>query len=225
MSTVTRRSDDWLLNQLPVAMVQEGFFRGFVSIFQEVASTYLQHADGIPHLTEFDVTPAPLLPWLGSWVGVDVVDPELDETRQRRLVATASRALAWRGTRKGLEAWLEVITDAPVTIEDPGGVYAEGDSPMRAPIVRVRTSGTGWLSASDFVKVVLAELPVHLSLELYVDHELVHPQLVPAENAVAEALDPTPDDDLEPDDLEADDDLEPDEHPDPDDDDPEESRG
>lgn len=180
MTTTTRRSPDWLLNQLPVAMVSEEFFRGFVSIFQDVATTYLEHADGIGHLTEVDVTPAPLLPWLGSWVGVDVVDPELDELRQRRLVATAARALAWRGTRRGLEAWLEVITDSPVTVEDPGGVFPAGESPVRAPIVRVHTNGTGWMSRDDFTKVVLAEIPVHVALELYVDHQLVHPAIAPA---------------------------------------------
>jgi phage tail-like protein len=222
VSTATRRSNDWLLDQLPVAMAQERFFRGFVSIFQDVATSYLEHADGIPHLTEVDVTPAPMLPWLGSWVGVDVVDPELDEIRQRQLVATAARALAWRGTRIGLESWLEVITGGDVVVEDPGGVYGEGEAPMRAPIVRVRTDGTGWLSTADFVKVVLAELPVHISLELYVDHQLVHPPLEPALDVheVAEALDLTAP-------IETTDDTDDtgDAGDTPEDDDPEETRG
>ena len=187
MSTTVRRSPDWLIDQLPVAMVQEDFFRRFVSIFQDVGTSYLEHADGIPHLVQVDVTPAPMLPWLGSWVGVDVVDPELDEVRQRRLVATACRALAWRGTRVGLQAWLEVITDAPVTIEDPGGVFRKGGAPMQAPILRVHTAGTGWMTEREFTKVVLAEIPVHLSLELYIDHRLVHPSLAPTDHAVAEA--------------------------------------
>lgn len=179
MSATVRRSPDWLLNQLPVAMVQEPFFRGFASIFQAVATTYVGQADGIGHLTEVDVTPTPMLPWLGSWLGVDVIDPSLDELRQRQLVATASTVMAWRGTRKGLQAWLEAITQDEVTIEDPGGVHLEGEAPMRAPILRVHTAGTGWLSTADFTKVVLAEIPVHISLELYVDHQLVHPQIAP----------------------------------------------
>lgn len=190
--TIVRRPDDWLLRQLPVAMVQEDFFRRFVSIFQEVASTYLDRVDGIQYLTEIDVTPTPMLPWLGSWVGVDVVDPTLPDLRQRQLVATAARALAWRGTAYGLELWLRVITGTDdVVIEDPGGVYREGDAPVRAPIVRVRTSSTGWLGTEDFVKVVLAELPAHISLELYVEHQLVHPRLAPEPTPVHDTVDET----------------------------------
>jgi phage tail-like protein len=192
VSATLRRSPDWLIDQLPVAMVQERFFRGFVSIFQDVATTYLEQADGIGHLTEVDVTPTPMLPWLGSWLGVDVVDPTLDDLRQRQLVATASKAMAWRGTRVGLQAWLEALTQGEVTIDDPGGVYLEGESPMQAPIVRIHTSGTGWMSTAEFARVVLAELPVHLSLELYVDHQLVHPQLE-ATPVVTAHDDPAPD--------------------------------
>lgn len=194
MSTTVRRSPDWLLNQLPVAMVQERFFRGFASIFQAVATTYLEQADGIGHITEVDVTPTPMLPWLGSWLGVDVIDPSLDELAQRQLVSTASTVMAWRGTRRGLQAWLEVLTQGEVTIEDPGGVYLEGEAPMRAPILRVRTATTGWMSATEFTKVVLAEIPVHISLELYVGQQLIHPQLAPVPYA---ADDTTATDDTE----------------------------
>jgi phage tail-like protein len=190
--TVVRRPPDWLVRQLPVAMVQEDFFRRFVSIFQHVSTSYLDAVDGLEHLTDVTVAPTPLLPWLGSWLGVDVVDPTLDELLQRQLVSTAGSALGWRGTHRGVEAWLEAITGAPVTIDDPGGVFREGEAPMRAPIVRVHTSGTGWMTPAAFAKVVQAELPANLTLELYVDHQLVplgvEPEPEPEPAAAAEAV-------------------------------------
>ena len=189
--TVARRPPDWLLNQLPVGMVQDDFFRRFVGIFQEVATSYVEAADGVEHVADPAVAPAPLLPWLGSWLGTNVIDASLDIDTQRRLVAAAGHTLAWRGTRRGLTEWLHVLTGGPVLIDDPGGVHREGESPVQAPIVRVRVISTGWLPEDEFVDLVRAELPAHVGLELFVGDRLVAtpPELEPEpEPAPAAAL-------------------------------------
>ena len=133
-------------------MVQDDFFRRFVSIFQDVASTYLDTTDGLQHVTDVAVTPTPMLPWLGSWLGTRVIDPSLDEADQRRLVRAAGQALAWRGTRRGLTGWLQVLTGGPVLIDETGGVHREGEAPWRAPRVVIRVSSTvvPVLSCSSF---------------------------------------------------------------------------
>ena len=168
-----RRSPDWLLDQLPVGMVQDDFFRRFVGIFQEVATSYVDAADGVEHVADPAVVPAPLLPWLGSWLGTEVIDASLDVDTQRRLVMAAGRTMAWRGTRRGLTEWLHVLTGGPVLIDDPGGVHREGESPQRAPVVRIRVISTGWLPEDEFTDLVRAELPAHVGLELFVGDRLV----------------------------------------------------
>lgn len=197
---MSRRSPDWLLDQLPVGMVQEDFFRRFVSIFQEVATSYLELADGMEHVVDPAVAPAPVLPWLGTWLGTNVIDPDLGVKAhedlgvdvQRRLVRAAGRTLAWRGTRRGVTEWLQAITGGPVLIDDPGGVYREGEAPVRAPIVRITVRSTGWMPEDEFVELVRSELPAHVGLELHVGDRLVaSPQLL-AEGGDADA--PTPPD-------------------------------
>ena len=175
IEAVHRRPPDWLLRQLPVGMVQDDFFRRFVSIFQEVAGSFLDAADSMEHLVDRTVAPTPALSWLASWIGNDVVDPSLDEDVQRQLILATGRALMWRGTRRGLEQWLTVVSGGPITLEESGGVYREGDAPWSPPVVRIRVEGTGWLADEPFVRVVLAELPAHVSLELFVGERRLHP--------------------------------------------------
>jgi phage tail-like protein len=171
--SVARRQQDWLLDQLPVGMVQDDFFRRFVSIFQEVATSYVEAADGVEHVADPTVAPAQLLPWLGTWLGTSVIDPSLDIDTQRRLVIASGRTMAWRGTRRGLTEWLNVLTGGPVLIDDPGGVHREGEAPELPPVVRIRVMSSGWLPEDEFVALVRAELPAHVGLELFVGDRLV----------------------------------------------------
>ena len=98
------RHPRWLVDQLPVGMVQSDFFVRFVALFQEVASTLLDDADLVEHIPDVTVTPAPMLQSLASWIGVDVVDASLPEQLQRTIVASSSRSLAHRGTVRGLRS-------------------------------------------------------------------------------------------------------------------------
>ena len=103
------RHPRWLVDQLPVGMVQSDFFVRFVALFQEVASTLLDDADLVEHIPDVTVTPAPMLQCLASWIGVDVVDASLPEQLQRTIVASSSRSLAHRGTVRGLREFVEML--------------------------------------------------------------------------------------------------------------------
>ncbi|MGH9136347.1 MAG: phage tail protein [Acidimicrobiales bacterium] len=165
---MTRRRADWLVGQLPVAMVGEDFFRRFVSIFQEVGGSFLDDADNVEHIVDPTVAPLPLVPWLGSWIGVESIDPSLPDPLQRRIVRQSAAILAWRGTRRGMAAFLELLTGAEAEIEENGGVWREGEAPTGPPLVRIRARSTGWMPDDDFVTLVRAELPAQVALELYV---------------------------------------------------------
>ncbi len=63
---VSRHGDpDWMVNQLPVGMVQNDFFVRFVSIFQDVATTLLDDADNLEHIPDLTVTPTSMISLLG----------------------------------------------------------------------------------------------------------------------------------------------------------------
>lgn len=165
----------WMLQQLPSGMLTDDFFTRFVSIFQEQANTLMAHADNVPHLADPTLAPPEMVRWLASWIGVDALDAALPEQLQREIVRTAARTLAWRGTRTGLQQFLEVFSGGPAVVEDGGGVWTEGTAPTDTAWVVMRVESTGSLAEEDFVALVADEVPAHVRAELWVAGRKVWP--------------------------------------------------
>ena len=162
------RREGWLLRQLPVGMLEDDFFRRFVSIFQELGDTLLEGADNLSNVVDVTVAPEPVVRWLGSWLGVTSIDASMPHELQRHIVRTSAAMLPWRGTRRGLQQFLELISGTPATVEDSGGVFPEGTAPEEDPVVRMHVESTGWLTDSEFVELVRDEVPAHVAVELVV---------------------------------------------------------
>lgn len=162
------RDPNWMLNQLPVGMLASDFFVRFVSIFQELGTSLLADADNIENAIDLTVAPDELVRWLGSWIGIDSIDPSLPDGLQRRIVASSSRTLAWRGTAVGLRRFLELASDGPARVIDGGGVWRDGEAPADTAWVRMEVESTGWLPEADFVALVRDEVPAHVRAELHV---------------------------------------------------------
>jgi len=179
------RRDDWLIAQLPVGMVEDDFFVRFVSIFQHLATTIMEGVDNLENVVDVTVAPEPMVRWLASWIGVTAIDASLPHQLQREIVRASARMLAWRGTRHGLRQFLELVSGGPVTIEDGGGVYAEGGAPRDPAWVRMRVTSTGWLPEADFVALVRDEVPAHVTTELWVGERQIWPAPQAASDIVA----------------------------------------
>jgi phage tail-like protein len=162
------RSPHWMVNQLPVGMLDNDFFVRFVSIFQELGSSLLEDADNVDNLLDLAVAPDAMVRWLGSWIGTDAIDPSLSDELQRRIVAGAATTLTWRGTARGLTRFLELTSGGPAAVEDGGGVWRDGEAPADTAWVRMRVESTGWMHEADFVDLVRDEVPAHVRAELYV---------------------------------------------------------
>ncbi len=171
---MTRRSD-WLLNQLPMGMLEDDFFTRFVAIFQDVATTMLEGVDNLDNIVDVTVAPEPVVRWLGSWLGVASIDSSLPHELQRRIVRESAKILAWRGTRRGLEGFLGLVSGGPVSVEESGGVFPEGEAPRLPPHVRMQVESTGWVAEEDFVALVADELPAHVTFELFVGERQLWP--------------------------------------------------
>jgi phage tail-like protein len=163
------RHPQWLINQLPVGMLQSDFFVRFVSIFQELGTALMEDADLVQHVPDAAVTPVPMISHLASWIGVDTIDRSLPERQQRVILASSAKALAHRGTVQGLKGYLEMLSGTDAVVVDGGGVWAEGDAPDDCAWVRMTVGGTGHLSEDEFVAMVRDEIPAHVRAELWID--------------------------------------------------------
>ena len=162
------RHPRWLVDQLPVGMVQSDFFVRFVGMFQEVATTLLDDADLVEHVADATVTPVPMLQYLAGWIGVDSVDQSLAEDLQRTIVRSSAHSLAHRGTVSGLRGFVEMLSGGPAEVVDGGGIWPEGESPGDVAWVTITVAGTGHLSEDEFVALVRDEVPAHVRVEMWV---------------------------------------------------------
>ncbi len=161
---------NWLVDQLPVGMTQDTMLVRFVTIFQQLANGLLDHLDDMPHLGDISVTPDVMVRYLGSWVGLDWVDPSLTIRDQRELVRRYSKDLMWRGTNSGMRRLLTLVTgDDHAVVTDSGGVYLFGEAHDTEPHVHIQVASCGaWASEADLVDIVRSELPASVSFDLVV---------------------------------------------------------
>lgn len=169
------RRDDWLLHQLPVGMAEDDFLFRFVSIFQRVGDTVVHQIDTLPHMFDPSVAPEPMVQSMAQWLGVDWLDSSIDGRLQREIVLKYAELIQWRGTKRGLETLLELLSGSPATVRDSGGVFAEGESPAAAPHVRLDVESAGWNTPADLVRIVRDELPATVTFDLWIAGERVWP--------------------------------------------------
>jgi phage tail-like protein len=161
----------WLARQLPVVMQQDDFTRRFLAVFEEVADTLVHSVESAALVADPTVTPAPLLPWLGSWIA-GPVDPGggSGSLRERDWLQAQSRALGARGTRAGLRCWLGLLSGGrPVEITDGGGVHREGETPAdEIGWVRVTMPLGEGVDARQVLDLIREEVPIGVAVELVV---------------------------------------------------------
>jgi phage tail-like protein len=176
----SRRNPRWLIDQMPVGMLDSEFFVQFLSLFQELGDTLLEGADNIENVVDPTVAPDAMVRWMGSWIGVDSVDPSLPRELQRMIVRSSARTMSWRGTRAGLEQFLEMTSGGPAQVVDGGGVWREGKAPADTAYVTMTVASTGWLEEGDFVALVRDEVPAHVRAELWIGDRQVWSSAVEA---------------------------------------------
>jgi phage tail-like protein len=92
-------------------------FRRFLFLFQHMMTTVTERIDGIPSLTDPMTSDPRFLPWISSWVGFEL-DESLPLHQQRELVRRSIRLYRTRGTRRGVEEMIMVLTATEVRIEE-----------------------------------------------------------------------------------------------------------
>ena len=175
-----RRPEHWLLAQLPSWMREDDFFARFVSMFEVIATTHLDHVDQLEHVFDLNVAPPEMVRALGRCMGVDLLDPGLDETVQREVLIEMGLLARLQGTKRRLTRVLELVTRERVEVIDSGAVVIDGGAPPAPPHVRIRVESTGWMDEDDLVALVRRELPASVTFELWLGDRPLWPAPEPA---------------------------------------------
>jgi phage tail-like protein len=175
--------DGWLVGAMPVVMQEDFLLTRFVSIFEEISSSVRYAVEKSVDVADVSVAPGPMLRYLGEWVQAPAMHDQLPIALQRRIVRASGETMAERGTAGALERLLAAVTGATATVHDSGGVFADGAAPIGPATVVVRISGTGHLSEAEVRKLVRAEVPAHIPVEVFLSDAIALPTTTPAEVA------------------------------------------
>jgi phage tail-like protein len=115
------------------------------------------------------LAPEDFVDWLGSWMGL-LLDERLPLDRKRAFVAQAWELFRIRGTRRGLQRVVEVITGGNVEVSDTGGAAsatapgaAFPGSPNFAVLVRIRVDDPAGVSRGYVESLVSNAKPAHVT--------------------------------------------------------------
>jgi len=112
---------DYLFRNLPAiyrAQGTEGFLYRFLSLFGDILEEMEDEVFGIHHSLNPDTARSDFLPWLASWVALDL-DETWSELRRRELIRRAVDLYKWRGTIKGIKTFVEIYTGVVPDILEP----------------------------------------------------------------------------------------------------------
>jgi phage tail-like protein len=108
------------LQYLPrVYQEQDELMGRFLMLFESFWAPIDAQTDHLAYYFDPEFTPSALLPWLATWVDL-ALDERWPEDKRRRLLSKAVSLYRKRGTRRGLQEYLEIYTGARVQISEHG---------------------------------------------------------------------------------------------------------
>lgn len=105
------------LQYLPEIYQNDDFTSRFLMLFESFWKPLSQQIDQIDNYFDPNLTPAPFVPWLASWIGMPV-DASLPLERVRSLLKNALMLFQCRGTLLALKTYLEIYTAGKVQITE-----------------------------------------------------------------------------------------------------------
>jgi phage tail-like protein len=118
------------LQYLPAPYQGDAVLGRFLKIFEGTLAPIEQMIDGAANYFDPRLTPAEFLPWLASWLGVEL-DENWPLAERRELLARAAELLRRQGTRYALRESLRLYAGAtPLIVENFSGLRLGQDSLM-----------------------------------------------------------------------------------------------
>lgn len=108
------------LRYLPrIYQEQDEVMGRYLMLFESFLAPIEGQIDSLPYYFDPAMTPIKLLPWLATWVDL-TLDDHWPEAKRRQLLKAAVSLYRKRGTRRGLQEYLEIYTGAQVQISEHG---------------------------------------------------------------------------------------------------------
>jgi phage tail-like protein len=128
------------LKYLPAFYEEDELMGRFLMLFESFWEPISGQIDHVPVYFDPRMTQPELLPWLASWIGLNL-DERWPESSRRRLLSSAVALFRKRGTRRGLQEYLEVFTGRkPQIVEQGANNMRLGSDARLGPSVALGTS-------------------------------------------------------------------------------------
>jgi phage tail-like protein len=159
---------------LPGVYLEDSLAQRFTEGLDTVLAPVFVTLDCLEAYLDPWLTPRDFLPWLASWVGIEL-DETWPEDRQRAMVAAAARLHRDRGTHRGLAEYVELLTGGEVELVESGGTQWSAESGAAAPgtatpllQVIVRVSDPNSVNQARLDRAVRDARPAHLPYQVHV---------------------------------------------------------
>jgi phage tail-like protein len=128
------------LKYLPAFYEEDDLMGRMLMLFESFWAPINAQVDQLPVYLDPRMTQPELLPWLASWIGLNL-DERWPEASRRRLLSSAVALFRKRGTRRGLQEYLEVFTGRkPQIVEQGANNMRLGSDARLGPSIALGTS-------------------------------------------------------------------------------------
>jgi phage tail-like protein len=103
------------LDYLPAFYREDELMGRFLMLFESFWAPIEGQIDHLPFYFDPQMTPSDFLPWLASWLDL-ALDEHWPEERRRQLIGSAASLYRKRGTKRGLQEYLEIYAGGKVQI-------------------------------------------------------------------------------------------------------------
>jgi phage tail-like protein len=127
------------LQYLPAIYQSDDFMGRFLMLFESFWGPIEQQIDNIPYYLDPDMAPPDFVPWLASWLDLSF-DQHWSEEKRRRLLRRIASLYRKRGTKAGLQEYLEIFSGGRVEItEHRSGNFRLGPETRLGPGIALGT--------------------------------------------------------------------------------------
>jgi phage tail-like protein len=140
IATVTISTKGQYLKYLPAIYQEDDLMGRLLMLFESFWAPIETQIDGLSLYFDPCMTPSEFLPWLASWLSL-VLDQRWPEERQRQLLRSAVSLYRRRGTKKGLEDYVEIYTGTkPRIVEHRAYDFRLGSDARLGPGIALGTT-------------------------------------------------------------------------------------
>ena len=172
---LTQRSK--YLQYLPPIYSESDFVGRFLMIFESILGPIEDVIGNLSYYFDPLTAPEELLPWLASWVNVEV-DESWPIEKRRQLIRYAVELFRWRGTSRGLKEYLRIYAGVePRITENYGGMPLTdqsrlglntvlGSSDRHTFTVTLEVEDPESLNLEHIRAIIESEKPAHVAYKL-----------------------------------------------------------